>query len=293
MNNQTIESYCRNCYKNTNHKILPKHDVRDPEGYYEISYQIVECQGCQTISFRKVFKDFEKHYHLGNDTYEIPEDVTIYPKSIKGHKEIDDLYMLPKIVGIIYSEILIAIRENSKLLAGLGLRTAIEAVCDDLKIKETNLVGKIEQLETKKYISKNDADRLHGIRFMGNDAAHQFITPEYDSLYVALEIVEHLINSVYILEKKASRNIETTISKYETFENLLNKSLKDFNVGDEYPLSEYLGSDKRRIMKSSLSKFEQELISKIDSGEFTKLSKGKFVYNKGSKTKSQYFVVNK
>lgn len=38
---------------------------------------------------------------------------------------------------------------------------------------------------------------------MGNDAAHDIKKPKDESLSVALQIVEHLIASVYILENKA------------------------------------------------------------------------------------------
>ncbi|WP_340689517.1 DUF4145 domain-containing protein [Klebsiella aerogenes] len=149
---------------------------------------------------------------------------------------------------------------------------------------------RINKLASSGYISKNDADRLHGIRFMGNDAAHDIKTPKGTALSVALQIVEHLIASVYILEKKANGNIETTVSRYEHFKELLSEKLKEFNVGDEYPIAKYLGKDIRRA-KESISTLEQELISKIGNGEFTKLSVGKIDTYQGSQNPLQHFVV--
>ena len=125
---------------------------------------------------------------------------------------------------------------------------------------------------------------------MGNDAAHDIKMPKDATLSVALQIVDHLIASVYILEKKSSGNIETTVSKYEVFEKLLNEKLKNFNVGDEYPIAKYLGEDMRRV-KESISTLAQELISKIGSGEFTKLSVGKVDTYQSSQTQLQHFVV--
>ncbi len=95
---------------------------------------------------------------------------------------------------------------------------------------------------------------------------------------------------MYILEKKASGNIETAVSRYEVFEKLLNEKLKTFNVGDEYPIAKYLGKDMRRV-KESISTLEQELISKIGSGEFTKLSVGKVDTYQNSQNKLQHFIV--
>lgn len=291
MSNNTIKSYCRDCCKKTNHNVLSDHTESHRDEYQcDISYQILQCLGCDTKSFRKVFYDIEAAYPTYNDHWEVPEDVTVYPKAVEGHKEIDDLWELPDIVRIIYSEVLMALREDSKVLAGLGLRAAVEAVCNDLDIPGKSLEVRINKLASSGYISKNDAERLHGIRFMGNDAAHDIKTPKDATLSVALQIVEHLIASVYILENKASGNIDTTVSRYEVFEKLLNERLKDFNVNDEYPIAKYLGKDMRRV-KESISTLEQELISKIGNGEFTKLSVGKVDTYQSSQHQLQHFVV--
>ncbi|ENB01395.1 TPA: DUF4145 domain-containing protein [Escherichia coli] len=286
-----IKSYCRDCCKNTNHNVLSEHtDAYREEYSCDISYQILQCLGCDTKSFRNVFYDLEAAYPTDENNWEVPEEVTVYPKAVEGHKEIKNLWDLPDIVRTIYSEVLTALRENSKVLAGLGLRAVVEAVCNDLTIPGRNLEVRINKLVSSGYISKNDAERLHGIRFMGNDAAHDIKTPKSTTLSVALQIVEHLIASVYTLENQANGNIESTVSRYEVFENLLSEKLKNFSSGDEYPIAKYLGKDMRRV-KESISKLEQELISKIDSGEYTKLSVGKLDTYQSSESQLRHFIV--
>lgn len=291
MSNKKIKNYCCNCCKMTNHTVLLEDTESHREEYScDISYQILQCLGCDTKSFRKVFYDLEAAYPTDEEQWEVPEDVTVYPKAVEGHKEIQNLWELPDVVGTIYSEVLIALRENSKVLAGLGLRAVVEAVCNDLTISGRSLEVRINKLTSSGYISKNDAERLHGIRFMGNDAAHDIKKPKHSSLSVALQIVEHLITSVYILENKANGNIDTAVSKYEIFEKLLIEKLRNFKAGDEYPIAKYLEKDMRRV-KGAISTLEQELISKIRSGEFTKLSVGKFDKYQNSQDKLQHFII--
>lgn len=291
MINDTIKSYCRSCYKKTNHNILKEVEESNYEEYrYDVSYQILECLGCDTKSFREVFYDIEAQYPLYDDYWEIPKEISIYPRVIEGHKEIDNLYQLPDIVRITYSEVLVALRHNSKILAGLGLRSVVEAVCNNLDIPGQKLEARINKLTSSGYISKNDAERLHGIRFMGNDAAHDIKEPKKESLSVALQIIEHLIASIYILEKKVTGNIETIISKYELFENLLNKKLINFNKNDEYPIAKYLGKELRRV-KESIEILEKELISKIQNNEFKKLKIGKVGKYQNSQKELQHFIV--
>jgi len=292
MPSKMVKSYCRDCGKSTNHDVLAKNQESHRDEYAcDIIFQIVRCRGCETKSFRKVFVDIEAAYPTYDDHWEVPEEITIYPKAVDGHREIEDLYELPSIVRKIYSEVLLALKEDAKVLAGLGLRAAVEAVCNNLKIPGRSLEVRINKLATAGYISKKDAERLHGIRFMGNDAAHDIKTPKSESLSVALKIAEHLIASVYILEKKSSGNLETTTSKFEVFDEMLVKKLEKFKSGDEYPIAKYLGKDLRRV-KESISTLEQELIEKINDGEFTDLSVGKVETYQGSREPLQHFILN-
>lgn len=293
MPQENITCYCRSCEKNTYTKILTEDIESHREEYQcDIIHQVVQCKGCDTKSFRKVFVDIEAAYPTYNDEWEVPEDITIYPKTVEGHREVDDISDIPDVVRTIYSEILLALKEDANILAGLGLRAAVEAVCNNLVIAGKSLEVRINKLTTAGYISKKDAERLHAIRFMGNDAAHDIKPPKKDALTVALQIVEHLIASVYILEKKVNGTLETVTSKYDVFKDMLEKKLDNFNNDDEYPIAKLLGKDLRRV-KESIHTLEQELIKKIEDGEFSKLSVGKVEIFQGSKEPLQHFKVIK
>ena len=287
----SIRSYCRECSKHTNHTILKEDkEVGNKDYSYELLYQIVQCNGCDTKSFRKEFIDIESAYPISHDEWDVPRTVSVYPKAIEGHHKIDDIYEIPDIVEKIYSEVIIALKEKANILAGLGLRGVIEAICNDLSISGRTLEVRINKLATAGYISKKDAERLHGIRFMGNDAAHDIKSPKKKTLLVALQIIEHLIASVYILEKKASDTIETTISNYNIFIKILEEKLQKFNSEDEFPIAKFLSENLRRV-KESITNLENELIEKITSGEFTKLKIGKKAKFQGSKEELQHFIV--
>lgn len=286
-----VKSYCRSCGQDTHHDVLAEHSVSHREDYScDIHHQILSCRGCETHSFRKVFVDIEAAYPTGEEEWEVPEEVDIYPRALKGHRDLENSHHIPTVVSRIYSEVLLSIKENAKILAGLGLRGIVEAVCNDLSITGRNLEVRIDKLASGGHISKSDAERLHAIRFMGNDAAHDIKRPEDVALTVALQIVEHLLSSVYILEKEADGSLEPAISRFEKFGKLLVESLSDYSKNDEVPLAQFLGKDLRRV-KESVSVLEQELISKIGSGDFKALSVGKIDHYQGSKDKVQHFVV--
>lgn len=292
--NTHITSYCKSCGKDTNQLIVKEYFVPyDPNDYpEELYYQIIKCAGCDYVSFRIMQIDLQnEHYDFNGDLY-YPKNVTNYPVPLKGHKEFQwfELAELPIIVKSIYQNTLKSYANDSKILTGIGLRVCIEAVCNDLKINGKSLEIRINQLQKNGYISNGDKSLLHGIRFMGNDSAHDIKEPTSEELEVALRIVEHLFESVYILPEIANGKIQTTVEKYDDFIALLSKNLKsNFNQGDTFGLFKFLENDFRRC-QNNISNFESQLISDIQSGNFNLLSLGnKATFNNQS---IRQFIVN-
>lgn len=291
MSNKKVRSYCRSCGQSTNHNILAEQIDSFREDYeYDQTYQILECLGCDTKSFRDVLEEIQHAFQISQNEWEVPTSITVYPRFIKDHRSLDGEYHLPVTVRQIYKEVLLAFQEEALILAGLGLRGTVEAVCNDLKVTGRDLEIKISKLATAGYISRRDAERLHGIRFMGNDAAHKIKKPNTIQLSAALKIVEHMLLSVYILEEQIQGNIDTLITEFLQFEKILNKKLEHFNSGDEVPIMGIFGSDIRRI-KNSLPDLEAELIKRIDAGTITNIKKGKVDKYEHSKHDLQHFIL--
>jgi len=286
-----IRSHCRRCGQDTNHSVLAEKTESSRGDYdFDQAYQIVECLGCNTKSFRDVFEEVEHAYQVSEDEWEVPTTITVYPRFINGHRSLNGDYYLPSLVGRIYKEVLLALQEDALILAGLGLRGTIEAVCNDLNMSGRNLEARISKLAAAGYISRKDAERLHCIRFMGNDAAHEIKKPKSEQLSVALKIVEHLLSSVYILEQEVQGKIETLITELPGFVSLIKEKVKHLSKGDELPIIGLLGRDIRRV-KDSLPNLEPELILKIDGGEIPFLTKGKVDKYENSKHNLQHYVV--
>lgn len=291
MTDKKVKSYCRRCGQYTNHNIIAEKTESFRDDYaYDQTYQIIECLGCNTKSFRDVIDEVEHAFQVAENEWEVPISITVYPRFIKDHRSLDGEYHLPITVRQIYKEVLLAFQEEAFILAGLGLRGTVEAVCNDLGVTGRDLEIKISKLATAGYISRRDAERLHGIRFMGNDAAHKIKRPNTIQLSAALKIVEHMLLSIYILEEQIQGNIDTLITEFIQFEKILNKKIEHFNSGDEMPIIGIFGRDIRRI-KTSLPDLEAELIKQIDTGTITNIKKGKVDKYEHSKHDLQHFIL--
>lgn len=254
------------------------------------TYSIIRCRGCETISFRDHFVDLENAYPISQDEWEVPETTEYYPRRPSAAKEVET-FLLPGVVAEIYKETLLSIDEGALTLASLGLRGTIEAVCNDLQVKGRSLEARISKLATMGVISAKDAERLHAIRFLGNDAAHEIKKPKKAQVDVALKIVIHLIRSVYILETQATGSLDTIVTRPEDFKALLDKHLKDLSTGDEYPLAAILGKDMRRL-GGGASGLEAQLMAEIAAATYTALTIGKVAPFQGSAGPVQHFIVS-
>lgn len=287
----SVKSYCSKCQTDTNQDILHKEIISYRDEYMcDESYEIIKCRGCELISFRYEFVDIENAYYEANDELKPIVTTEVYPKTIKNHKSISETYYMPKVIQKIYFETLSAIKDGSFILAGLGLRSTIEAICIDKNIKGNDLSKRISNMAKQGLLSTSDSKLLHSIRFLGNDAAHEIKMPNEASVFTALRIVEHLINSIYILENEAKFRLETVIDEYEEFENILNLSLRNFNKNDELPLVKLLGKNTRRFV-DNFKIFESQLIKKINDNNYSKVAIGKIDKYNGSAKDLQHFII--
>lgn len=260
---------CKRCARSTRHDILFSHHESGEDYPDAETWQVVRCCGCLYTGFRYQYDDYLNVQEIEPDVYEHETTVSIFPKTIRNHKELTQTIFIPIVIRNVYKQTLSACGEESYILASVGLRATIEATCNHLNISGNSLEKRIDQLFKAGYVSNADKRRLHAIRFLGNDAAHEILEPKESELLVALEIVEHLLNSVFILEKKSKR-LETVIENYEEFLGILESNTRHFKPDEVLGVAAILGR-KKRLVAQNITSFESKLIDDITSGKITYL----------------------
>jgi len=227
---------------------------------------------------------------MSSDYY---DEEKFYPPYIRGHKVVRNNYAIPAKIRIVYFETLEAIKSSSYILSGVGLRALIEAIIIDQGIKGGDLKIRINKLVSKKLITEQEANRLHAIRFLGNDSIHEMEVPDLSKIEIALDIVEHLIKNLYLINIDVVKHLDSIINDYDEFKNLLIKRVYEFNDKEEKSLIGILGKHYRRIEQLYLSNFEKRLIDDINSKETSLLKLGeiKLVKNKQEEKKVQYYKI--
>jgi hypothetical protein len=130
--NKEVQLPCIQCTGKTSHKILVSVDKSGEWSYrgnfiqWYYIYQIVQCNGCKTNSFRFINGNSEDHYRISEDEWETGEIEKLYPSRVEGRKTLENTnYYLPNKVESIYKETIQALNGSSPILAGIGLRALI------------------------------------------------------------------------------------------------------------------------------------------------------------------------
>lgn len=244
----------------------------DAEFWWQEDYRMVKCCGCDHVSFdiesvdetsieynpidgSEVYVSFHRSFPVKEGLIECIENTWDFPYEVYG----------------IYRETVTAINEGCYRLAAAGFRATVEAICKEKSIPFKNLEAKINGLKKAGIITEADRNRLHTIRFMGNDAVHQITTPSRESLLLVLDIINGVLSNLYVIDDKMRGKLECPIKTIEEFLDLLNQGLAVRSVG-EIDILKKLLPENRRLIYEDRNRFETELQSKINSGEYKKLS---------------------
>lgn len=221
-----MKSYCSTCSRPTNQKVLKQEEIKYHEaetGWWdETTFQIIQCMGCDTISFRKLYNDisYQQHYEEDSTIQELFPNRGIHSRPTKAYRN------LPIDIKKIYQETIDAYNNQLTLLTSVGIRAILEAICIDKSITEgvvknskgkmivsKNLDGKISGLSTKGHLTSDNAKVLHELRFLGNAAVHELSAPSIDELNIAIGIIELVIDNIYDVKHKAQLLAKRRLSK--------------------------------------------------------------------------------
>lgn len=236
-----IKIQCRKCKTVTNHEVLfvqEKGFEEEEAGFYEYEYyKVCSCLGCETVCFVYEYENSQMWFTDENgDTFHV-EHMDIYPEPRKDNRKEYDAKTyeyVPDSLLELYTPVVDNYRLGHYILASVGIRMIIEGLCKELGVisgfvldtntnqkvtkkdgevaLRSNLEGKINGLFTEGILTENQVAILHGIRDIGNQSAHELITPSRIETRKALEVIEFIFTSVYELKKYAKAFKKKTVT---------------------------------------------------------------------------------
>jgi len=168
--------------------------------HWEDTYEMLECRGCETVTLR------HKYWFS-----ELPDEVqtAYYPPPVSRPKP-PWKYKLPRDFGLLIDEIYAALHSNSRRLAMMGARTLVDIVLLDKVGDVGAFPRKLEQMEHQGFIGRQNREYLAAALDAGSAATHRGYQPKEEELAHVMDIVENLLQAVYVLEDAAAKLRTTT-----------------------------------------------------------------------------------
>lgn len=160
--------------------------------------QIIQCRGCDQISFRSRREPKEPNAKPEERQYPAPE-------FRKLPRWFSDLEIAERELAQLMGEVYSATAMGSRRLALMGLRCAIDVVIFKTVGGNFNFGQGLAALASQGYLSSKDSDVLRAGIEAGHAAAHRNFCPEPNDLDRALDVVEHLIEKVFHLPSIADK----------------------------------------------------------------------------------------
>ena len=159
-----MKTYCNNCKIETNQRVI--HEIEktiyfDPDDDYTIHcYQIIECEGCNNLSYRTLTRD-KISTELADINSNTPWKLfEAHPVCNKYHIILKKVNNLPVKINGILSETISSFNSKCSILCAAGIRSIIESIhSDQIKSKKndfTTLEKKIIQLAENRVLTKKN-----------------------------------------------------------------------------------------------------------------------------------------
>ena len=209
-------TFCPHCQEFRQCNILRKYvsNIEIPEAliYSCDTHLILQCRGCE-----KIFYELET-WNSEDTIEEIDElgEPRLVPKKYKKTYPPSQIFRknpfqsltdptFKKELGDLLQELYSAYNINALILTAIGIRTVIEKTATIVGIdpsKYFHFEKKIEQLEQKGFIGKNDRQALTTLVESGNAAAHRAWAPTKRELSTLLDFLEGFLHNLFITRKE-------------------------------------------------------------------------------------------
>ena len=194
---KVTKAHCNSCDGTTKHRLLFEHSTAVEDDQYGTfatdKYELLECCGCDTVCLRET-----SWWAPGDET-----TVTTYPPRV-ARRPPDWRNRLPTAIREVLQEVYGALHLNHRRLAMMGARTILDLVALDRVGDCGNFKAALQALHKAGLISQKAVDVLYAAFDAGSAAAHRGHEPSAQEVNAVFDILENLLQAVYVLDRVAA-----------------------------------------------------------------------------------------
>ncbi|TWT45126.1 hypothetical protein RAS1_15480 [Phycisphaerae bacterium RAS1] len=203
-----VKAHCNQCLRETRHFVVAvekqEYNEENPDGslgYWEHTYyEMLKCCGCENITLRSTL-------HVAGDperraTYFPPAVTRPKPRWMSGLVGLSAPAINRALVSL-FHEVYAALHAGSNRLAMMGARAIIDMVLLDKVGDQGTFAEKLSEMQKADYISRASREFLAAAIEAGHAATHRGHASNDADVNRVMDIVENLVQTVYVLETAA------------------------------------------------------------------------------------------
>jgi len=200
---RTQRVYCNKCRGETSHRLITtvegSHSEREDDFFWSTTFDMFQCCGCEEVVLRRTF----------NFSEDPGPDVSYFPPVMSRYLP-EWRYKLPKDSRSLLEEVYKSLDSASLRLPMMGARTLV----DMLILEKVGDVGsfkeKLRALDKAGLVSSQNRETLYVALDVGSAAAHRGHAPTESEVEAVMDIVENMLQAVYVFPDVARKLKEST-----------------------------------------------------------------------------------
>jgi len=200
----TEHAYCNVCRGRTIHQIVGTPDgggsEQDAPFWWARSYAVLQCRGCQEIVLKRTVNS--------EDDPGVP-DVQYFPPVMSRHLP-RWRFRLPRGSRELLEEIYNSLDSNGSRLPMMGARALVDMVILEKIGDVGTFKDKLKGMEKAGYIGSQGRDILYTALDLGSASAHRGHAPTPSEVQSVMDIVENMLQAVYVLPGVAKKLKDAT-----------------------------------------------------------------------------------
>ena len=210
------KAHCNNCAGKRKHFIIYSHHVEFHDQFADHpsavehrfdDYDLLQCAGCDRISFRHTHESSQEPDEHGNIvptvSYYPPATFRRRPKWLSGWEGISIVWSHDFISRLLH-EIYTALHSECLSTAAMGVRALLERVMIDRVGDHSSFAANLTEFQKQGFIGIRQKEALEATLDFGHASMHRDYIPTHDDLRRALDITENIIESVYVSDQRAT-----------------------------------------------------------------------------------------
>jgi hypothetical protein len=198
--------YCNHCRQKTRHQLL---NCAKDEGLEEIedigefewaaTFETLQCCGCgEAVLRRTVVSEMDGEPSIAY----FPPPVSRHPPTWRFH--------IPRQLRSVMDEVYRSLDADNRRLPMMGARTLVDMLMNEKVGDSGTFDEKLKQLEDRGFVSSHNREVLSAALDAGSAVAHRGHAPTADEMNAVMDIVENLLNAVYVLPGMAENLRKST-----------------------------------------------------------------------------------